>query len=514
MKFLSKYAIITFNIAYHRQKTVCLFNIFQMGAGSCLILEERFILMKLIQKAQRSIIFLIKILMFICLFIGFFGPYFPSMAIHLFKFTRVTAVTALTFAVSGLAFIKIYGGFAVGQKKSKEITYSVFLAALITDFITYLQFSIMVKQFLNIGILLLILVIHYLTVFVFARFGNFVYFKINPPEKCAVFYDPETTPLDEYLKKIGKYKKQYKVNEIVDYRNESEYRAVVRRNDSVFLFNIPVREKTELIDYCYKRSKNIYSLPEISDVIINHSQQVMLDDTVLLATTQTELTFEQKIIKRVVDIVLSGIGIIIASPIMLLEAIAIKLEDHGPVLFKQERITKNGKTFKVLKFRTMIVDADKMDQHLARVNDNRITKVGAVLRKLRIDELPQLINIFLGDMSIVGPRPEQLRYVEKFAEMYPEFKYRHRVKAGLTGLAQIAGKYNTSPKDKLMLDLMYIEKYSIWLDFKLMFQTLKVLFKSDSTEGFAQEEKEQEDAAEDGVEFIKHEDTASHQEAE
>lgn len=129
----------------------------------------------------------------------------------------------------------------------------------------------------------------------------------------------------------------------------------------------------------------------------------MLDDTVLLATTQTELTFEQKIIKRAVDIVLSGIGIIIASPIMLLEAIAIKLEDHGPVLFKQERITKNGKTFKVLKFRTMIVDADKMDQHLARVNDNRITKVGAVLRKLRIDELPQLINIFLGDMSIVGP---------------------------------------------------------------------------------------------------------------
>ena len=214
-------------------------------------------------------------------------------------------------------------------------------------------------------------------------------------------------------------------------------------------------------------------MPELNDIIVNHSQQVMLDDTVLLATTQSELSFEQKFVKRLIDIVLSGIGLIVASPIMLIEAIAIKIEDGGPVLFKQDRITKNGKMFKVLKFRTMVVDADKMGYRPAADRDDRITKVGSVLRKLRIDELPQLINIFYGDMSIVGPRPERIEHVEKYVEMYPEFKYRHRVKAGLTGLAQIVGKYNTSPKDKLMLDLMYIEKYSIWLDFKLMFQTLK-----------------------------------------
>lgn len=438
--------------------------------------------MKFIRKIQKSIIFLIKILMFICLFIGFFGPYFPSMTEHLFKLNRVSLITASTFAVLGIAFIQIYGGFAIGKKKSKEITYTVFLAALMTDLITYMQMCIMVKEVLSVWTLVLTIAIHYVIVFVFSRFGNFIYFKINPPEKCVVFYNPEVTLLPACLKKIGKYKKQFRVTEIVDCMIE-DYRAVIRKNDSVFLFDVPVAKKAELIDYCYKRSKNIYSLPELEDVVINHSRQMMVDDMVMLATTQSELSFEQKFIKRTVDILLSGIGLIVASPIMLIEAIAIKLEDHGPILFKQDRITKNGKMFKVLKFRTMIVNADKLSTRLAGDDDERITKVGKVLRKLRIDELPQLLNIFFGDMSIVGPRPEQIVYVEKFVEMYPEFKYRHRVKAGLTGLAQIVGKYNTSPKDKLMLDLMYIEKYSIWLDFKLMFQTLIVLFKSDSVEG-------------------------------
>ena len=447
--------------------------------------------------------------MFVCLFISFFGLYFPSMSEHLFKFNRATVITASTFAVLGVAFIRIYGGFAVGKKKSKEVTYTVFLAALITDIITYLQLSVMAKEFANPLILLVIIALHYIICFAFARFGNFVYFKINPPEKCAIFYDPNVTPLEVYLKKIGKYKLQYKVTDTVDYRT-TDYRQIIRRNDSVFLFDVPAAEKAALIDYCYKRSKNIYSLPELADVVVNHSQQMMLDDTVMLATTQSELSLEQRFLKRTIDIVFSGIGLIVASPIMLIEAIAIKLEDHGPVLFKQDRITKNGKMFKVLKFRTMIVNADKMTNRLAGDNDERITKVGKVLRKLRIDELPQLLNIFYGDMSIVGPRPEQIVYVEKFVEMYPEFKYRHRVKAGLTGLAQIAGKYNTSPKDKLMLDLMYIEKYSVWLDLKLMFQTLKVLFKSDSTEGVDPEVVVKvTDSGE--VEFVKHNNVKSNE---
>ena len=183
------------------------------------------------------------------------------------------------------------------------------------------------------------------------------------------------------------------------------------------------------------------------------------------------------------DIIISGAGLLVASPVMLIEALAIKLEDGGPVFFRQPRMTKDGKVFDVLKFRTMIVDADKDVKRLASQNDDRITKVGKFLRKTRMDELPQFINILKGDMSIVGPRPEQVEITEKYVEVLPEFRYRLKVKAGLTGLAQIQGKYNTTPRDKLIFDLIYIEQYSIWVDIKLILQTVKVLFKSDSTEG-------------------------------
>ena len=129
---------------------------------------------------------------------------------------------------------------------------------------------------------------------------------------------------------------------------------------------------------------------------------------------------------------------------------------------------------------------ENVQNYSATSDDDRITSVGKVLRKLRIDELPQILNILKGDMSTVGPRPEMLKNVCDYTEALPEFAYRLRVKAGLTGYAQIAGKYNTSPKDKLILDLMYIENYSIWRDIKLILQTLIVFFKSDSTEAFGE----------------------------
>ena len=193
---------------------------------------------------------------------------------------------------------------------------------------------------------------------------------------------------------------------------------------------------------------------------------------------------EQRVMKRTMDIVFSLVGLIITSPIMLACALAVKLCDRGPVFYKQRRITENGKPFDVIKFRTMIVDAEKESGMIwAKKDDDRITPVGKVLRKIRMDELPQLLNILKGDMSIVGPRPEREELIEEFVKTYPEFKYRLKVKAGLTGLAQIMGKYNTTPIDKLTMDLEYIENYSIWLDLKLIFQTAKVFFKSDSTEG-------------------------------
>jgi lipopolysaccharide/colanic/teichoic acid biosynthesis glycosyltransferase len=189
----------------------------------------------------------------------------------------------------------------------------------------------------------------------------------------------------------------------------------------------------------------------------------------------------------VLDLAICLPALVIAAPIMLVVAIAIKLEDGGPVFFKQTRATRDNKTFDILKFRSMIVDAEKEGKSIpATDGDPRITKVGRIIRATRLDELPQILNILKGDMSIVGPRPERVEHVEEYTRELPEFSYRLKVKGGLTGYAQIYGKYNTSAYDKLRLDLMYIENYSILLDIKLILMTLRIMLKKESTEGFDQ----------------------------
>ena len=181
---------------------------------------------------------------------------------------------------------------------------------------------------------------------------------------------------------------------------------------------------------------------------------------------------------------LSALGCIVTSPIMLITALCIKLYDGGPVFYTQDRLTRDGKVFKVYKFRSMKTDAEKDGvARLAGEHDDRITPVGRVIRKVRIDELPQLLNILKGDMSIVGPRPERPELAAENEKIMPEFRYRLKVKAGLTGYAQVLGKYNTTPYDKLRLDLMYIEQYSLLLDIKLILMTIKILFIPESTEG-------------------------------
>ena len=233
--------------------------------------------------------------------------------------------------------------------------------------------------------------------------------------------------------------------------------------------------------------RNIYFSPEISDIVEINSKHTILDDISLINLPVKELSIEQRFMKRCVDVVFSLTAIIITSPIWLICAIAIKLNDGGKVFFKQKRATKNGKVFEVYKFRTM---KENVTNYSAVADDERVTTVGKILRRYRLDEFPQFLNILFGDMSLVGPRPEMLENVYLYTEEYPEFAYRLRVKAGLTGYAQIAGKYNTTPKYKLILDLMYIENYSILKDIKLILQTLIVFFKPDSTEAFDSERYE------------------------
>ncbi|MCR4797331.1 MAG: sugar transferase, partial [Lachnospiraceae bacterium] len=202
------------------------------------------------------------------------------------------------------------------------------------------------------------------------------------------------------------------------------------------------------------------------------------------------LTIEQRIIKRTLDIVFSILALVLTSPIMLVTAICIKAYDGGPVFYRQERTTFRGKKFWIIKFRSMVENAEADGKaNPASDDDDRITPVGRFIRKTRIDELPQFLNILKGEMSIVGPRPERVEHMEKYAEVVPEFDYRLKVKGGLTGYAQVYGKYNTTPLDKLKMDLMYIVNYSILLDIQIFFETVKVIFKSEATEGFTEKQK-------------------------
>ena len=459
---------------------------------------------KQIKKPKRAVVFLLKILLFALLFVLFFGL-FSIESRQLLRPSRTAAVTMVSFVVLGIAMTAVYGGFAVGKKKSKEIIPSLCLAAVITDFVTYILLSIMDTdrysqyqfEFANFWILLAVVLLQAAAITLFVYLGNYLYFKQNPPDTCVVICS-DLEKSGEITRRITRYKKQYAITAVVTYKDEN-LKPLIRHNDTVFIYDVPNQYKYEIIDYAYKHYTNIYMQTELSDIVVHYAKYMVLDDLAMLSSTTKELSIEQKFLKRLIDILLSGIFLLIASPFMLIEALCIKLGDGGPVFYKQERLTIDGKTFNVLKFRTMVVDAEKKSgAMLSTKGDPRITPVGRFLRKTRMDELPQFLNVLKGDMSIVGPRPEREVIAQEYYKEVPEFKYRLRAKAGLTGLAQISGKYNTTPKDKLMLELMYIERYSVWMDIQLILQTLKVFFKKDSTEGV-------DSAPAPAVDFVKHE---------
>ncbi len=446
--------------------------------------------MHTIKKLKRSIVFILKL----ALFAALFGIFFGIFGIHnpwLWNLSRTTGVTMVTFIVLGIALMSVYGGYAVGAQKSKPIVHSMALATIITDLVTHLQLSIMnTSQFNNDHfvyetphLLLLVMVLQVIVIVFFSYFGNFIYFSLEPPERCCVISSSRES-LGSIIPKIKRFKKQYNITETVRY-DSPKVLDVIARNDTVFLYDVPTRERTSLIDFCYQTQKNIYYNFEMIDVVSQGAKYVTLDDKSLVMHMAKDLTMEQRIIKRLMDISISLFALVLTSPIMLVCAIAIKA-DGGKVFYKQKRLTKYGRVFQVYKFRTM-KEENSIHKSVTE-NDDRITKVGNILRKFRIDELPQMLNILKGDMTVVGPRPEMLENVEKYTSDLPEFSYRLRMKAGLTGLAQISGKYNTSPKDKLVMDLMYIENYSIWQDLKLIFQTITVFLKaSESTEAFGKE---------------------------
>ncbi|MGI6616530.1 MAG: sugar transferase [Saccharofermentanales bacterium] len=266
----------------------------------------------------------------------------------------------------------------------------------------------------------------------------------------------------------------------------------IQKYDGILINDVPTSIEHLLIKKCYALDKRVYYSPKLSDIIVHSASILNIFDTPLFLNRNQEIPLGSAFAKRTLDIVASLAGLIILSPIFLITAFAIKIEDGGSVFYKQARVTKNMKVFDIIKFRSMIVNAEEAGKpQLATKNDERITKVGRVIRAIRVDELPQLFNILKGDMSLVGPRPERVKYVEKYISEIPEFRFRYKVRGGLTGYAQVFGKYNTSPLDKLKLDLIYITNRTMLLDLQIIFGTLKILFNKESTEGISEEKIEE-----------------------
>ena len=420
------------------------------------------------------------------------------------RLSRMLGTTIFVFVVVGLLLLSVYGTFDVGRRKSKPIIYSLSLAVICTDVIAYLQVMIMrtntdIHEFRLRGgkLLVLAMILQILIIIIFTYAGNALFFAIHEPEKCCVITSCQES-LDTIAYAIGRFRKQYRIDSIVDYRC-TDIEPYIKGSDTVFIYDIPAERRLMIMRLCYKHKVNVYFNPYLEDIMEVNAKHYVLDDVYLFNKNNKTLTMEQRIIKRLLDIGLSLFLGVLTSPLWICGAIAVKLYDGGPVFFKQKRATIHGKEFDVYKLRTMKVN---VENYSAKKDDDRITKPGAIPRRTRIDELPQLLNVLKGDMTFVGPRPEMIKNVQNYTAELPEFRYRLRVKAGLTGYAQISGKYNTTPRDKLIMDMMYIEQFSVLRDIQLILQTAVVLLKSDSTEAFGKKKesgyvfipaKEQED---------------------
>ena len=398
-------------------------------------------------------------------------------------------VLAGVYALLVLVLFFAFDGFKFGYLKATDALLSQLISLLIANFISYWQLCLIANKVIPVTPMLMLMLVGSVICGVCVLFFTWMYHQIYVPKNMAMVFGTHNAVTLKF--KMDARPDKYHVKKLIPVEDgfESICQQILNY-DAVIINDVPAEIRNDILKFCYGNHIRTYVTPKLSDLIVRGGTSIALFDTPLFLVKGNGLTPAQRVAKRLLDLVICIPAAIIASPIMLGIAIAIKLEDGGPVFYKQTRVTLDNKRFDILKFRSMIVNAEKAGQSIpATDHDPRITKVGRFTRATRLDELPQILNIIKGDMSIVGPRPERVEHIEKFDKEIPEFVYRTKVKCGLTGYAQIYGKYNTSPYDKLRLDMMYIENYSFILDIKLILMTIRILLKKDSTEGFDKAEE-------------------------
>ncbi len=424
----------------------------------------------------------LNVLLVAALFAGAWYGYYSKTIVSPF-FNKGNWAIILIFTLLYVILGKTYDGFLISYYPISQIIYSQILALFISDAFMFTVIWLLAKSFPWVVPGLITLALQFAAITIWAVLAHQWYFRTYEPQNSGVIYDVREG-MEELIDTYG-FSKKFKVNLTMPVSECLEHLDSLKALDTVFLSGIHSHERNIILKYCIMNDIRVMVIPRVGDLIMSSAKKMHLFYLPMLRVERCSPSPEYEFIKRLCDILISGLGLIVLSPLILITSLSIKLTDKGPVFYKQTRLTKDSKTFKILKFRSMRVDAEK--DGIARLstgeNDDRITPVGKIIRACRLDELPQLINVLKGDMSIVGPRPERPEIAAQYEEEMPEFKLRLQVKAGITGYAQVYGKYNTTPYDKLQMDLMYISHPSIIQDLGIMFATVKILFLPESTEG-------------------------------
>ena len=385
-------------------------------------------------------------------------------------------------------FTKSFDGYKFAVLRSKNTCLSNILAILCGNIVGNIQIWAVGNHYFSVIPMVLLTLAQWLFVIVVILIMRFINIRMLEPEGILVVYDKYSPK--ELIGKASVIQDKFLIKEIINVNeNINVVEKKVLEHESILVYDLDSEIRNSVIKFCYDHKKKIYLTPKITDIIIGGAETLPFFDTPILRVRERGLSVEAQVVKRGFDIVFSFIAIILTFPLMLIFATLIKLHDGGKVFYTQERLTKDGQSFEMIKFRSMREDSEKDGAQLAKHEDERVTIIGKFLRITHLDELPQIFNIIKGDMSLVGPRPERGEIAREYEQSIPEFGYRLAVKAGLTGYAQVYGKYNTSPYDKLRLDLKYIENYTFWLDIKLLFMTFKVMFQSENTEGVKNEQR-------------------------
>lgn len=381
-----------------------------------------------------------------------------------------------------------FDGYKITYMRLRDIILSHVPSIIIANVIGYIEICLTGGIYFSASPLVLLCAVQIVFIILWAYLTRRIYVILYPPRELLLIYGKY--PYEHICDKLNERKDRYNISEKVSVDEDmSEIESLLLKYRAAILADLPDERRNSIIKFCSANSIRVYVTPKISDIMFSGADDIHLFDTPLFLIRNNGIPVDKLIVKRAMDIVSSLLGIIILSPIMLIIALAVKLYDGGPVFYTQDRLTKDGREFKMYKFRSMRVNAEKEGARLAAKGDARITPVGAVIRQLHVDELPQLFNILKGDMALVGPRPERRQIADEYADSMPEFDLRLKVKAGLTGYAQVYGQYNTTPYDKLKLDLIYIANYSILMDIKIILLTVKILFVRENTEGVDADQK-------------------------